>query len=238
VLINRDGRDKPGHDDMFPSSEIGMFGRRQWHARGHRIRIDIVRGNVARRDGGTIVLTDNFCADEILPPGIECRCCTVRGELQTALRRLIVERAGRSFSRVVIQTDKDLLPILRTFAPERTLGSEFYVEDFPSAEIGAGDPDICRFELTDAPLPWGTFSRFAATLTALRGPDLLHIKGALNIEGCRGPVVVQIMQHLAHHPVELQVWPDDDRVSSLAFITRNVEERTVRSLFDSIRAFG
>jgi G3E family GTPase len=224
----------------FPSSEIGLFGRRQRHARGHRIPVDIVRGNVARRDGGTIVLTDDFGADEILPPGIGCRCCTVRGELQTALRPLPVERApGRSFSRVSIQTDNDLLPILRTFATERALGSEFYLEDFPSADIGAGDPGICRFELTeDTPLSWEAFSRFIATLTALRGPDLLHIKGALNIEGCRGPVMVQIMQHLAHWPVELQAWPNDDRTSRLAFITRNVEERTVRSLFDSIRAFG
>jgi G3E family GTPase len=224
----------------FPSSNIGLFGRRQRHARGHRIPVSIVRGSATEPDDGIVVVTDDFGADEVLPPGIGCRCCTVCGELQTALRQLLIEHAqGRSFSRVVIQTDKDLLPILRTFATERALGAEFYVEDFPFAEIGAGEYGICRFELTaDALLPWDTFSRFIATLTALRGPDLLHVKGILNIEGCRGPVVMQIMQHLAHRPIELQAWPDDDRTSRLAFITRNVEETMVRGLFESIRSLA
>jgi G3E family GTPase len=240
-----DARHKAGHDEgesvrLFPSSDIGLFGRRQRHARGHRIPVSVVRRAAAKRDGGTVVTTDDFGADEVLPPGIGCRCCTVRGELQTALCQLLIERAhGRDLNRVVIHTDKDLLPILRTFVTERALGAEFYVEDFPSAEIGAGGSNICRFELTEGtPLSWEAFSRFIATLTALRGPDLLHVKGILNIKGCRGPVMVQIMQHLAHRPVELQAWPNDEQTSRLAFITRNVEEKTVRSLFDSIRKLG
>ena len=45
-----------------------------------------------------------------------------------------------------------------------------------------------RFTLTeDAPLSWDAFSRFITTLQALRGADLLRVKGVLNIEGCRGP---------------------------------------------------
>jgi G3E family GTPase len=225
---------------LFPSSEIGPFGRRQRYARGHRMPVSIVRGSATVRDGDTVVVTDDFGADEVLPPGIGCPCCTVRGELQAALRKVYAERAqGRSFNRVSVQTDKDLLPILRTFVTERALGAEFYVEDFPCAEIGAGRSGICRFELTeDTPLSWGALSRFIATLTALRGPDLLHIKGALNIEACRGPVMVQIMQHLAPRPVELQAWPDEDRTSHIAFITRNVDEKMVRGLFDSVRALA
>lgn len=224
----------------FPSSEIGPFGRRQRHARGHLVPVSIVRGSVAKPDGGTVVVTDDFGADEVLPPGIGCRCCTVRGELQTALRQLLVERAqGRDLNRVVIRTDKDLLPILRTFVTERALGAEFYVEDFPSAEIGAYGSDICRFELTEGtPLSWEAFSRFIATLTALRGSDILHIRGILNVEGCRGSVVVEFMQHLAHRPVELQAWPNDDRTSRLSFTTRNVQEKTVRGLFESIRSLA
>jgi G3E family GTPase len=73
---------------------------------------------------------------------------------------------------------------------------------------------------------------------ALRGADLLHVKGLLNVVDCRGPVVVQFMQHLAHPPVELQAWPDDDRASRLEFVTRNVTEKSVRDLFDSVRALS
>ena len=53
------------------------------------------------------------------------------------------------------------------------------------------------------PIDWLTFARAMETLIALRGADLLRVKGLLNVAGCRGPVVVQYVQHLAHPPVEL-----------------------------------
>ena len=73
------------------------------------------------------------------------------------------------------------------------------------------------------------------TLIALRGSDLLRVKGFLNVAGCRGPVLVQIVQHLAHPPVELASWPDESRDSRLVFITRNISEAQVRGLFDAVR---
>jgi G3E family GTPase len=39
-------------------------------------------------------------------------------------------------------------------------------------------------------------------LMQMRGPDLLRVKGFLNVKNCNGPVVVQFVQHLAHHAVE------------------------------------
>ena len=76
------------------------------------------------------------------------------------------------------------------------------------------------------------------TLIALRGRDLLRVKGLLNVAGCRGPVVVQFVQHLAHPPVELEAWPSEDRTTRLVFITRNIEEQAVRDLFDAVRALA
>jgi G3E family GTPase len=98
---------------------------------------------------------------------------------------------------------------------------------------------IVSFVLTDeAPLPWDAFARCMETLIALRGPDLLRVKGFLNVAGCRGPVVVQVVQHLAHPPVELAAWPDKNRTSRLVFITRNIPERQVRDLLASVRALA
>jgi len=95
------------------------------------------------------------------------------------------------------------------------------------------------FVLTeDAPLPWDAFARAMETLIALRGGDLLRVKGLLNVAGCRGPVVVHAVQHLAHPPVELAAWPGADRTSRLVFITRDIPERQVRNLFDSVRALA
>ncbi len=94
-----------------------------------------------------------------------------------------------------------------------------------------------RSPLTDdRPLAWSIFARAMETLTSLRGPDVLRVKGFLNIEGCRGPVVVQFVQHLAHPPVELAGWPDADHTSRVVFITRNMSERAVHDLFAAVRA--
>jgi len=73
------------------------------------------------------------------------------------------------------------------------------------------------------------------TLMTMRGADLLRVKGFLNVEGCKGPVLVQFVQHLAHPPVELQTWPDDSRQSRLVFITRDIAEAQVRGLFAAVR---
>ncbi len=96
---------------------------------------------------------------------------------------------------------------------------------------------ISSFVLTkDTPMPWQVFAQVMDTLMAMRGADLLRVKGFLNVEGCRGPVVVQFVQHLAHSPVELAEWPDYDRTSRVVFITRGIAEQQVRDLFAAVRA--
>jgi G3E family GTPase len=95
---------------------------------------------------------------------------------------------------------------------------------------------IASFVMSDdKPMPWPVFARAMETLMAMRGPDLLRVKGFLNVEGCRGPVLVQFVQHLAHPPVELEAWPDGNRQSRVVFITRNIAERHVRDLFEAVK---
>ena len=97
--------------------------------------------------------------------------------------------------------------------------------------------DITSFTLIeDEPIAWDTFARAMETLIALRGSDLLRVKGFLNVAGCAGPVVVQFVQHLAHPPVEFDRWPDSDRRSRVVFIARNLSERQMKGLFAAVRA--
>ncbi len=94
---------------------------------------------------------------------------------------------------------------------------------------------LCSFSLIfEEPLSWPSFEQTMAVLTALRGPDLLRVKGILAIEQCRGPVVVHFVQHVAHPPVELEDWPDADRRSRLIFVTRNLPRDSVAQLFASV----
>ena len=88
------------------------------------------------------------------------------------------------------------------------------------------------------PMQWPAFTRAMETLIALRGGDLLRVKGILNVAGCQGPVVVQYVQHLAHPPVELQSWPDQNRNSRIVFIARNIAESQVRDLFASVETLA
>ena len=87
------------------------------------------------------------------------------------------------------------------------------------------------------PRAGGMYVKFVAPAAiALRGPDLLRVKGFLDVEGCQGPVVVQFVQHLAHPPVELERWPDGKRFSRVVFITRNISEAQVRGLIEAVRS--
>jgi G3E family GTPase len=88
----------------------------------------------------------------------------------------------------------------------------------------------------ERPLAWPAFEQAMAVLTAFCGPDLLRVKGLVAVEGCRGPVVVHAVQHTAHRPVELEVWPTEDRRSRLVFITRNIPREPVEALFAAVSA--
>ena len=103
------------------------------------------------------------------------------------------------------------------------------------AEAAHNDGIVSFVLAEDKPMPWPVFARAMETLMAMRGTDLLRVKGFLNVEGCRGPVVVQFVQHLAHPPVELSDWPDDSRASRVVFITRGIPEAQVRNLFAAVR---
>ena len=92
---------------------------------------------------------------------------------------------------------------------------------------------VLRFE---KPMPWAAFTQCMEVLTALRGPDLLRVKGLVNVEGKAGPMVVQGVQHLFHPPLELAAWPGPDHTTRLVFITRAIPRQTVADLFSAIGA--
>jgi G3E family GTPase len=336
--------------ELFPSREAGPFGRRRKHARGGRIPVTVVTGFLGAgkttllqqflrspEGRGTAVIINEYgaagiddalvrdVAEQTTLLGNGCVCCVTRTDLQNALRRLVIERERGEvppFVRIVIETSglADPGPILQTFATDRALGGEFYIEvvvavvdavngldtirqasearkqviladrlvvsktdlaapdaidalrarlfelnpqapleiavksridprcltDAGSARERAGfvaeaehTDGILSFVLREAkPVRWSNFARAMETLIALRGPDLLRVKGFLDVENCRGPVLVQFVQHLAHPPVELVKWQEDTRESRLVFITRHIAEKDVRALFAAVRALG
>lgn len=115
---------------------------------------------------------------------------------------------------------------------ERWMGAEAHDEH---GHAHRHDTSIGSFALRyDKPFTWAAFSQCIEVLTALRGPDLLRVKGLVNVEGHQGPLVVQGVQHLFHPPIELTQWPSADRATRIVFITRGIERATVESLFAAI----
>jgi G3E family GTPase len=104
------------------------------------------------------------------------------------------------------------------------------------AEAAHSDGIISFVLAESAAVAWEPFARAMETLIALRGPDLLRVKGFVDVAGCRGPVLVQFVQHLAHPPVELAAWPDGERRTRLVFIIRGIGERQIRDLFAAVDA--
>jgi G3E family GTPase len=64
-------------------------------------------------------------------------------------------------------------------------------------------------------------------ISVLRGPNLLRVKGILNVNG--RPTVVHAVQHLFHSPEELDHWPSEDRRSRIVFITHKLERADIEA---------
>lgn len=101
-------------------------------------------------------------------------------------------------------------------------------------DVNRHDDRIRAFALRhEAPVSGSGLTAWLNMLAGLRGADLLRVKGIINVEG--RAVVVQAVQSVLHEPVELEVWPSEDRASRIVFITRDMTreevERTL-SLFE------
>ena len=119
---------------------------------------------------------------------------------------------------------------------ERWMGAEKHDEH---GHVHRHDPLVSSFSLRyDKPFTWAAFSQALEVLAALRGPDLLRVKGLVNVEGHKGPLVIQGVQHLFHPPIELADWPSADRATRLVFITRKIDRATVESLFSAVTALA
>ena len=120
---------------------------------------------------------------------------------------------------------------------ERWLGVGTHEDE--DGHVHRHDERVKCFSLRfDKPFTWETFSQCVEVLTSMRGPDLLRVKGLVNVEGKPGPVVVQGVQHLFHPPVDLAAWPSADRATRIVFITRGIDKQAVERLFGAVIALS
>lgn len=91
------------------------------------------------------------------------------------------------------------------------------------ASFSLHDSRITSVSITlDDPVPAHLFDLWLDTLIAMRGPDILRMKGIVHVEGIPYPFAFHGVQHIFHPPVSLPHWPDGDRTSRIVVIGRDI----------------
>ena len=85
-----------------------------------------------------------------------------------------------------------------------------------------------------APLDWPAFGVWLGMLLHAHGPDVLRIKGLLDI-GDAGPVVMNVAQHVVHPPEHLPTWPAGADRSYLVFIVRNLDPARIAESLETFQ---
>ena len=138
-------------------------------------------------------------------------------------------------------------PAARTEDARRWLSAEAYEHEQKHGhhhhhddhyhDVNRHGEDISAICLTiDDPIHPDVFNGWLGLITAYRGPDLLRVKGIVNIVGEPGPVVIHGVQHIFHPSVSLDAWPDDDHRSRIVFIGRNLPAEKLRAALNILSA--
>ena len=89
----------------------------------------------------------------------------------------------------------------------------------------ATDDRIATASVTLAePIPAEVFDFWLDTLIALRGSNILRLKGIVHIEGAAHPFVFHGVQHIFETPVPLESWPEGDTTSRVVIIARDMPQ--------------
>lgn len=87
----------------------------------------------------------------------------------------------------------------------------------------------------EGPIPASVFDFWLDTLVALKGPDLLRMKGIVHVEGMEWPFVFHGVQHIFDAPVPLKSWSGKEKVSRIVVIARDMAEDDLRGSLETLR---
>jgi len=105
-------------------------------------------------------------------------------------------------------------------------------------DVNRHDAQIASYCVTrQAPIRAVALALFLEILAEHCGPDLLRVKGILNIaESPDRPAVIHGVQHVFHPPAWLERWPSADRSSRIVFITRDIPRDWIEQLLEALDA--
>ena len=90
--------------------------------------------------------------------------------------------------------------------------------------------------IVEEPVSWTSFCYWLELLAAMRGEQMLRVKGIVAVsDHLEQPLVIHGVQHVFHPPVKLEKWPSADRRTRVVFITRDLP---LTELEHTLRKFG
>jgi G3E family GTPase len=85
------------------------------------------------------------------------------------------------------------------------------------------------------PVPANVFDLWLDMLIALKGPDILRMKGIVHVEGMEYPFVFHGVQHIFDMPVPLKSWTGSNANSRVVLIARNMTKEELTGSLDMLR---
>ncbi len=116
---------------------------------------------------------------------------------------------------------------LTGFAPASPAAASFSPHD---TRIGTASITL------EEPISDKVFDRWLDTLIALRGSDILRVKGIVFLEGIEAPFAFHGVQHIFDPPVPIRDWPGGDRRSRIVVIARDFSRPELQRSLDMLRA--
>jgi G3E family GTPase len=126
---------------------------------------------------------------------------------------------------------------------KRWLNAEAYrqVESKPNllsrtpASSPAHKSNIQSFSMRiEASLDWDELINAIEMIQAMRGDNLLRMKGIIHVAGEAKPRALHAVEHTIYPAATLSDWPDDDRASKLVFIMRDLSPQFI---IDTLHAY-
>ncbi len=112
--------------------------------------------------------------------------------------------------------DKPAAPTV--FSPSKSKAEAQHDHRISSASIEVSEP-----------IPANVFDFWLDTLIALKGANILRMKGILHVEDLPYPFVLHGVQHIFEAPVPFKSWSGQDTTSRIVVIARDMEEADLKA---------
>ena len=128
--------------------------------------------------------------------------------------------------------DPDPLAGLSGLAPKAPAATPLSIggaHDHHDNRIGSASIEVAE------PIPANVFDFWLDTLIALKGPDILRMKGIVHVEGIEWPFVFHGVQHIFDAPVPLKSWSGKDTTSRVVVIARDIDKGDLKASLETLR---